>query len=156
MEKPKTNKMVINQKGLELIKSHEGLMLKPYLCPAGVPTIGYGATYYPYGERVTMDDKAITEEYAETLLKTMLSRYEEGVDRYVLKGISSNQFSALVSFAYNVGLGALKSSTLLRRVNVNPNNPNIEYQFLRWNKAGGKVLNGLSRRRKEESKLYFS
>jgi lysozyme len=85
----------------------------------------------------------------------MLDRYERGVNRYVTSNINENQFSALVSFAYNCGLGALKSSTLLKRVNANPNDENISYQFSRWNKAGGRVLKGLTKRRIDEDKLYF-
>ena len=85
-----------------------------------------------------------------------MDKYEEGVERYVTSDINTNQFSALVSFAYNCGLGSLKKSTLLRRVNDNPNNPNIAKQFARWKHANGVVLKGLERRRNEEVKLYFS
>ena len=146
----------ISKKGLDLIKKYEGLSISPYLCPAGVPTIGYGATYYPGGRKVKMSDNAITESYAESLLLTMLTRYEDGVDRYVQVEINENQFDALVSFAYNLGLGALKSSTLLKKINSDPCDENISYQFNRWTKAGGRVLMGLVKRRKEESELYFS
>jgi len=148
--------MKTSNKGLELIKRYEGLEINPYLCPANVPTIGYGATYYPGGNKVTMSDNVITESYAETLLLSMLGRYEDGVSRYVQVDINQNQFDALVSFAYNLGLGALKSSTLLKRVNANPCDENIIYQFRRWTKAGGVELSGLVKRRNEESILYFS
>ena len=148
--------MKVSKKGLEIIKKHEGLRLKPYLCPAGVPTIGYGATYYPYGDKVYMSDEAITEEYAEKILKEMLINYEDGVERYVQVELNQNQFDALVSFYYNLGLGSLKSSTLLKRINNNPCDPDIKNQFKRWVKAGGKTLSGLVKRREEESKLYFS
>lgn len=148
--------MKISENGLDLIKKYEGLGLEPYLCPANVPTIGYGATYYPDGKNVTMDDLKITELYAEELLLSMLSRYEKGVERYIQVEINQNQFDALVSFAYNLGLGALKGSTLLKKVNLNPFDENINYQFNRWTKAGGKVLAGLVKRRNEESNLYFS
>ena len=148
--------MKTSNKGLELIKRYEGLEISPYLCPANVPTIGYGATYYPDGNKVTMSDNVITESYAETLLLRMLTRYEDGVNRYVQVDINQNQFDALVSFAYNLGLGALKSSTLLKRVNENPCNPNITPQFKRWVNAGGKKLEGLVKRRNDEAYLYFS
>ena len=148
--------METSNKGIEIIKKHEGFRSEPYLCPAGVPTIGYGATYYPSGISVTMNDDCITEEIGIEMLKLMLQRFENGVSRYVQTRINQNQFDALVSFAYNVGLGALKSSTLLKRVNSNPNDSDIVYQFSRWNKAGGKPLRGLTIRRKEESNLYFS
>ena len=149
-------KKKINKLGINLIKRWEGFESKPYLCPAGVPTIGYGATYYPDNYKaVKLTDKSINESYATILLEDMLDRYECGVNRYVTSNINENQFSALVSFAYNCGLGALKSSTLLKRVNANPNDENISYQFSRWNKAGGRVLKGLTKRRIDEDKLYF-
>lgn len=143
-------------KGLELIKRYEGFEEKPYLCPAGVPTIGYGATYYPNtNNKVKLNDKNITESYAELLLQDMLGHYERGVMRYVTSKLSAYQFDALVSFTYNVGLGAFKSSTLLKRINANPCDKDIIYQFSRWNKGGGRVLKGLTKRRESESNLYF-
>ena len=148
--------MRTSQKGVNLIKKYEGFRSSPYLCPAGVPTIGYGATYYPNGQKVTMNDCDISENEAEMLLRKMLTRYEDGVERYVQRQINQNQFDALVCFAYNVGLGALKGSTLLREVNQNPNDTDIAYQFSRWNKAGGRALAGLTKRRKDEADLYFS
>jgi lysozyme len=147
--------MQLSKQGIELIKKHEGLSVFPYLCPAKVPTIGYGATYYLDGTPVSMKDEAISEPEAEDLLEKMVARYAEGVNRYVQSSINQNQFDAIVSFAYNLGLGALKSSTLLRRINNNPCDPDIAYQFSRWNKAGGEVLRGLTKRRKEEAELYF-
>lgn len=148
--------MKINIKGIELIKRWEGFEMHPYLCPAGVPTIGYGATYYPNNRTsVKLTDRAISESYATLLLEDMLIRYEQGVVRYVSSDINENQFSALVSFAYNVGLGALKGSTLLKRVNANPHDSDITRQFNRWNKGGGTVLKGLTKRREAEAELYF-
>jgi len=148
--------MKLSDKGLQLIKDFEGFEGKAYLCPAGVPTIGYGATYYPKtNDAVLLCDEDITEHYASVLLQEMVGSYERGVMRYVTSKLSSNQFDALVSFAYNVGLSALKSSTLLKRVNANPCDENIAYQFSRWNKANGKVLKGLTKRRKAESDLYY-
>lgn len=147
--------MRTSNNGLAIIKKHESLRLKPYLCPAGVPTIGYGNTYYGNGLRVKLSDPAITNCEAESLLEASLKHYEQGVDRYVRVSITQNQFDALVSFAYNVGLGSLQKSTLLKRINANPNDPNIRYQFSRWKRANGRVLKGLIKRRKEESELYF-
>lgn len=147
--------MKVSNSGLSIIKKHEGLRLEPYLCPAKIPTIGYGNTYYEDGTKVTLKDPKITEERAEELLRVILKRYEDGVDRYVQVEINQNQFDALVSFAYNVGLGALQKSTLLRKINNDPCDENISYQFSRWNKAAGKVLKGLTKRRKEEAELYF-
>ena len=148
--------MKTSQKGIDLIKKYEGFRATSYLCPASVPTIGYGATYYPNGRKVTMDDAPITEQEAEYMLRKMLTSYENGVNRYVQKPINQNQYDALVSFAYNLGLGALKSSTLLRKVNQDPDDKSIEKEFLKWVKAGGNVLKGLVKRRLEESQLYFS
>ena len=148
--------MRISKKGIQLIKDFEGFEAKAYLCPAGVPTIGYGATYYPNNNTsVKLTDREVSESYATILLEDMVGRYERGVMRYVTSKLTSNQFDAIVSFAYNVGLGALKSSTLLKRVNANPCDEDIAYQFSRWNKAGGKPLKGLTKRRKAESDLYY-
>tara|TARA_R110002095_G_scaffold193603_1_gene171894 strand:+ start:28085 stop:28531 length:447 start_codon:yes stop_codon:yes gene_type:complete len=142
--------------GIELIKKYEGFMSEPYKCPAGVPTIGYGATYYPNGERVNMNDVSITKETAELYLMNMLGSYENAVNRYVQVTLTQNQFDALVSFAYNLGNGSLQKSTLLKRVNADPCDSDITNQFNRWVKAGKKTLRGLVKRRKEEAKLYFS
>jgi lysozyme len=146
----------IGTKGLELIKSFEGFSSKPYLCPAKICTIGYGATFYLDGKKVTMKDATITEAEGVKLLKDMLSKFEQYVDSYCVDTITQNQFDALVSFCYNVGPANLKSSTLIKKVNANPNDPNIRTEFMRWNKGGGKVLKGLTRRRQAEADLYFS
>jgi lysozyme len=147
---------ITSSKGIDLIKKYEGFSATVYRCAANVPTIGYGATYYPDGKKVTMQDEPITESYAEFMLTRMLRDYENGVNRYVQTDINQNQFDALVSFAYNLGLGALKSSTLLKKVNIDPNDPTIPDEFKKWVKAGGKILNGLVKRRSEEAELYFS
>lgn len=148
--------MKISQKGLDLIKKFEGFSAKPYLCPAGVPTIGYGATYYTNGTKVTMNDEPISEEWAEKLLSNMVLTYEKGVTSLVVPHISQNQFDALVSFTYNVGITNFRKSTLLRVINKNPDNPLISNQFMRWVRGGGKVINGLIKRRQIESQLYFT
>lgn len=146
----------VSKTGLDLIKKYEGFRANPYKCPAGVPTIGYGATYYPNGKRVKMTDPPITEKIATGMLKEMLVRFEKAVDTYCVDTINQNQFDALVSFAYNVGTNALKNSTLLRKLNVDPNDPTIRDEFMRWVRANGKKLKGLVTRRKEEADLYFS
>lgn len=145
-----------SKRGLDLIKKYEGFRAEPYKCPAGVPTIGYGATYYPDGKRVKMTDSPITEKQATELLKSMLVNFEKAVDTYCIDTINQNQFDALVSFAYNVGTNALKNSTLLKKLNVNANDPTIRDEFKKWVKAGGKTLKGLVTRRNEEADLYFS
>ena len=141
--------------GIEMIKTFEGFRAAPYKCSAGVPTIGYGATFYPGGKKVTMTDAAITEEQAVELLANMLVSFEKYVDSYCVDTITQNQFDALVSFAYNLGPANLKSSTLLKKVNANPNDESIKLEFLKWVKAGGKTLKGLVRRREAEAELYF-
>lgn len=144
------------QKGIDLIKQFEGFSAKPYLCPAKICTIGFGATFYPDGKKVTMNDKLLTESEGIDLLKNMLKSFEQYVDSYCIDTINQNQFDALVSFCYNLGPANLKSSTLLKKVNANPNDPTIKDEFLKWTKAGGKVLKGLVTRRNAESNLYFS
>lgn len=146
----------ISSKGIELIKSFEGLRLKPYLCSAKVPTIGYGNTFYENGKKVTLKDPEITESRATELLAWSLAKFEQYVDSYCRDDINQNQFDALVSFCYNLGPANLKSSTLLKKVNTDPNDPSIEKEFLKWNKAGGRALAGLTRRRQAELALYFS
>ena len=141
--------------GIEMIKTFEGFRGTPYKCSAGVPTIGYGATFYPGGKKVTMTDAAITEEQAVELLANMLVSFEKYVDSYCIDTITQNQFDALVSFAYNLGPANLKASTLLKKVNANPNDESIKLEFMKWVKAGGKTLKGLVRRREAEADLYF-
>ena len=148
--------MILDNKGYLLITKFEGLSLKPYLCSAKIPTIGYGNTYYPDGKRVTLLDKEITKKEAFDMFKELANRFAKRVDTLVTSNLNQNQFNALVSFAYNVGTGNFASSTLLKKVNKNPNDLTIKDEFLRWNKAGGKVINGLTNRRNEEADLYFS
>lgn len=145
-----------SKKCIDLIKSFEGFFAKPYLCPANVPTIGYGTIRYPNGQKVKLTDSAIDEKTAENYLMHEVTKKALAVDAMANDAINQKQFDALVSFVYNCGENALRTSTLLRLVNENPNNPEIRTQFMRWNKADGKVLSGLTRRRKAEADLYFS
>jgi lysozyme len=108
------------------------------------------------GKRVTLKDPKITQKQAEELLKHSLSTYEKAVDSFCRDDISQSQFDALVSFAYNVGTGALQKSTLIKKVNANPKDVTIADEFLKWNKSAGRVLTGLTRRRQAEANLYFS
>ena len=156
--------MMLDNKGYLLIAQFEGLRLKPYLCSAGVPTIGYGSTFYPSGRKVTMRDKPITQETAFWMLKQVANMFAKDVDSLVTSEINQNQFNALVSFAFNLGSDidadnipeGLGDSRLLRRVNANPNDPEIAREFVKWNKAGGRVLDGLTKRRLKEAELYFT
>jgi lysozyme len=148
--------MKLDDNGYKLIQEFEGLSLVPYLCSAKVATIGYGATFYPSGKKVTMQDAPISLVTAKWMLKETADKFASDVDKMIKSNINQNQFNAIVSLAYNIGLGGLQKSSLLRKVNVNPNDPTITNSFLVWNKAGGKVLNGLTKRRTIEAKLYFA
>ena len=148
--------MKLTKIGYDLIKEFEGLSLKPYRCSANIPTIGYGNTYYENGIKVQMSDAPITKQRAEDLLIYTVDRFSVKVANLVHKPITQNQFNALVSFAYNVGSGALASSTLLKLVNVNPNDANIAKEFLKWNKVNKVPVQGLTNRRIKESALYFT
>ena len=139
--------MKTSQNGINFIKRHEGLRLKAYQDSAGVWTIGYGSTG---GVR---EGDTINEAQAETLLKVDLQTAEKEVNRHRLP-LNQNQFDALVSFTFNVGAGAFRNSTLLRRIKENVNHPDIPNQFKRWVNAGGKRLDGLVKRRRQEADIY--
>jgi lysozyme len=147
--------MVISNKLRELVKHFEGCKLTSYVCSAGHNTIGYGNTFYENGVKVKPGDK-ITQQRAEELLDVILIKFVQQTNELIKSNVNKNQRDALTDFAYNCGVGNLKSSTLLKLVNANPNDPEIRAQFMRWNKGGGKVLNGLTRRREAEANLYFS
>jgi lysozyme len=148
--------MKLDKKGYDLIKEFEGLKLKPYLCSASVPTIGYGSTYYENGKKVKLTDAPITKERADALFQIVADDFAKRVVPLIKKPLTQNQFNSIVSFAFNLGVRALQNSTLLRLVNINPNDANIAKEFLKWNKAGGRVLQGLTNRRIKESALYFT
>ena len=147
--------MQLNDKGKDLIKFYEGCKLVAYKCSAAKDTIGYGNTFYEDGKSVKPGDK-ITQERANELFEIIAKEFADKVKPLIKSVVTPNQFAALTSFAYNAGIGNLRSSTLLRKVNANPNDPTIAQEFAKWNKAGGKVLAGLTRRRDAESKLYFT
>lgn len=140
---------------IELIKRFEGISLTAYLCPAGVWTIGYGTTVYYNGESVKEGD-VITEEKAEQLLAFDVQFFASRISDLIKAEVNDWQFCALLSFSYNVGHGALKTSTLLRKLNVGHDLNLVADQFLRWTKADGKVLPGLVRRRSAERELFLS
>lgn len=139
--------MKIGTKGLNLIKNFEGFEAKAYVCPAGVLTIGYGTT------RGVKKGQVINEAEAEALLKRDVASAESTVAKSVKVKLNQNQFDALVAFVYNVGSGNFSSSTLLKLLNVGKYDQ-VSAQMLRWNKANGKVLAGLTRRRKAEGNLF--
>lgn len=147
--------MKTSKAGLDLIKEFESFRSAPYLCSAGVPTIGYGTTVYPNGIKVKLSDQKITQQLAETFLQHHVNAIEKDVLSLVKVPLTQNQFDALVSFAYNVGLGAFQDSTLLKLLNAGDID-GASKQFERWNKAGGKVSNGLTRRRNAEKALFLA
>ena len=156
--------MRISENGIKLIEFFEGLRLKPYLCSAKVPTIGIGTTVYPNGKKVSLKDAPITKEQAYEYLKHDISKFEKDLNFLLGKSVvNQNQFDALLSFGYNVGMDidadtkaeGLGDSTLLKKVKINPNDQTIRQEFLKWNKAGGVVVNGLTIRRNKEADLYF-
>ena len=140
--------MHINEAGLKIVKNFEGLRLQSYKCPAGVITIGYGHTGSYKGKPLTLG-MTITKEEAEELLKQDLVKYENYVDD-LHRDFNENEYSALVSFCYNCGPASLKSLC------KNRTNEQIGNALLLYNKAGGKVLAGLTKRRKAERDLFFT
>lgn len=139
----------INDAGLALIKEFEGLRLEAYLCPARIWTIGYGHTHG------VKKGQKITKEKAEEYLKEDLKYFEDGVQKLIKVAIPPNAFSAIVSFAFNLGCQALADSTLLKLLN-NKEFSKAANQFLRWNKVDGEELEGLARRRKAERALFLT
>ena len=139
--------MHINERGIEIVKSFEGISLKPYLCPANVWTVGYGATRSSTGGPIDLDMEAISE--AETLLIRDLESSEGWVRRLIKTALTENQFSALTSFTFNVGAGALQRSTLRMKLNRGEYE-NAADEFPKWRIAGGRILAGLVRRRAAE------
>ena len=139
--------MKTGTKGIQLIKHFEGCELEAYKCAAGVWTIGYG-----HIKGVT-PESVITQEQAEQMLVEELNEYEGYINDMVTTPLSQNQFDALVSWVYNLGGGNLKASTLLKVVNQGDFD-GVPAQIMRWNKAGGKVLEGLTRRRQAEADLF--
>jgi len=146
--------MQTSDKGIALIKQFEGCKLTAYQDSVGVWTIGYGWTK-PVDGKPIRAGMTIKQETAERLLKTGLVSYESDVSRLVKVGLTQGQFDALVSFTYNLGARSLSTSTLLRKLNAE-DYAGAADEFLRWNKAGGKVLNGLTRRREAERALFLS
>ena len=139
--------MKISQEGLSLIKRFEGCRLKAYHCSANVLTIGYGHTS---GVKET---DTITQDEADKLLQEDVEQFEKYVDDNVTVELGQSQFDALVAWTFNLGVGNLRSSTLLKVLN-NEDYTSVPREMKRWNKAGGKTLDGLIRRREAESLLF--
>ena len=141
--------MRMTKKTLEQLKRFEGCRLEAYRDPVGIWTIGYGHTT---GVRKGMK---ISQETAEEYLVQVIESMETVIENIPgCKDLSPNRWDAIVSLAYNIGLGNFKKSTLLKKLQKNPDNPTIYQEFLRWNKAKGKKLEGLTRRRQWEAKRW--
>ena len=151
--------MIPSKNCLDLIKSFEGLSFKAYNDPAsgGLPiTIGYGSTYRADGTKFKLGD-SITQAQADSILQYVATEKSKAVSTLLAgTAVTQNQFDALVDFSYNLGSGNLATSTLLKKVKADPSDPTIDAEFLKWNKAGGKVMAGLTRRRQAEAELYYS
>ena len=157
IEKPVTMKKdkIAEDPLIELIADFEGCNLKAYKDAVGKWTIGFGNTYYLDGRKVQEGDE-ITYDEAVELLKSTVNTYKNSVIRSINVKLNTNQINALTSFAYNLGVGYFKNSTLFKVVNADPNDPKIAEQFLKYRNAGGRYLRGLLLRRLSEAKLYFS
>lgn len=145
--------MKTSNSGIALIKGFEGKRLVAYDDGVGVWTIGFGTIKYPNGVRVKRGDKC-TEAQAEQYLRNDLITFENALNQLVKVPLNQNQFDALVSFTYNLGETNLRSSTLLKKLNAK-DYKGAAAEFLKWNKAGGKVMNGLVKRRKAEMELFL-
>jgi lysozyme len=152
----------ISQKGIDFIKGFETCKLKAYKIGNDAVTIGWGNTFYENGQPIQLG-QTITQERANQLFLNILASFEKGVSQLVTSNINQNQFDSLVSFAYNVGLDidsdtiaeGLGDSTLLKKVNSNPNDPTIRNEFMKWVNKGTIFEQGLTRRRKGEADIYF-
>jgi lysozyme len=147
--------MIASKNCINLIKMFEGYKPKSYLCPASVVTIGWGSTMYTDGRKIKLGD-TINEQQAEELLMWELKNKSNALHGLTL---NQNQFDSLVSFVYNLGVGAFAKSTLRKKILINPSDAAIKSEFMKWNKArvGGELieLKGLTRRRQSEAEMYF-
>lgn len=151
--------MQLSEKGIEMIKKFEGFSSKPYWDVAGVPTIGYGTTYYPNGHKVTMSDTPLTEQEAHDIKLKITNRDFVPKVRELIAAspvpITQEMFDALVSLAYNIGVSAFARSSVLRHLK-NGDKQAAADAILMWNKADGREIAGLTRRRKSERELFLA
>jgi lysozyme len=147
--------MQINAGGLSIILVAEGFVATPYRCPAGVISQGFGSTVLLDGTRVKMDSPPITKDEGKALLRRHLDHVETGILRFVRVPLNENEFSALCSFVYNLGIGRLQSSTLRAKLNRGER-LGAANEFRKWRRAGGRVLRGLVIRREAERQLFLT
>jgi lysozyme len=144
----------IMQTALDLIKRFEGFRARPYLCPAKIPTIGYGSTHYEDGHKVTLKDAPVDNIKASNMLNVEALRCGVAVMKLVNVPLTDGQYGALVSFVYNLGSGRLQASTLRRKLNRRDYN-GAAREFSKWCYGGGRKLKGLELRRKAETNLFL-
>ena len=145
--------MKISNLGLELIKEFEGFSANAYLCPAKIPTIGWGNTFYEDGRKVKLGEQISKSDALELLEIVANKDFADKIFPSIKVKVTQSQFDAMVSLAYNIGTGSFLKSTLLKKVNAGDFIGASE-EFLKWNKSGGKELLGLTRRRKREQDLF--
>ncbi|MEJ5962824.1 lysozyme [Pedobacter immunditicola] len=144
--------MQIDKIGRQLIYNEEGVVLNSYLCSAGIPTLGIGFTYYPStGKKVKMGEK-ITRVECDQIFNQIIKTFEQAVNKAIKVALTQNQFNALVSLCFNIGVGAFTGSTLVKKINTQSHILDIEKWFLAWKNSGGKPI--LLNRRKREFKIY--
>ena len=157
--------MITSEDGIKLIKHFEGCHYKPYLCPALLWTVGYGHVLYPEQAKLKLQDRKSfklkdadnrkwSQEEVDDLLKKDLRRFELGVSRYITIPLNDNEFSSLVSFAFNLGNGTLQASSVRSKLNRGDKEGAID-TLLKYCRAGGKILKGLQLRRAAEADLFF-
>jgi lysozyme len=146
--------MITSNNGILLIEQFEGFKATMYKDAVGLPTIGYG-TLIDSADEQWLKTATISKDQAEVLLRKELGSIERNLNIMVLGKINQNQYDALVSFCYNLGVNNLRSSTLLKKINAAPADPAIKDEFMKWVHAGGKILQGLQTRRAAEANLYF-
>ena len=147
--------MKISKLGLELIKEFEGFSDNAYLCPAKIPTIGYGNTFYEDGRKVKLGEQISKSDALELLEIVANKDFADKIFPSIIVPVAQNQFDAMCSLAYNIGAGAFLKSTLLKKVNAG-DFAGAGEEFLRWNKANGKEVLGLTKRREREKQLFLS
>lgn len=144
----------LSENGFRFIAKQEGLVLHPYKDQVGIWTIGYGSTYYEDGTHVAQTDSPITLQRAQELFNNTSGQYAHAVAYWTKPALNQNQFDALFSLVYNIGTGGFRGSTLLKIINGQPGD--LQKAWYAWNRAGGKVLGDLVKRREEEYNLYIS
>jgi lysozyme len=163
--------MKASKKLIEMLKHHEGVRQRPYQCPANLWTIGVGSLLYPEQARIPSthegmarrkawplrpeDNRTWSMEEVDRILAKDVERFERGIERLISIRLTQNEYDAILSFAFNLGLGTLQRSTLRAKLNRGDKEGAIE-SLLKYNKAGGKVLRGLDKRRKDEAALFLS